>query len=214
MLKPLIAGFITLHWQNAVALAAMFAGAAFMWDLYVVDNDGIGKMSGGDIGWWWGLWAIGVAVAAVVRWCFRRLRVLVVLGALDVSVRQLVVSSMVFLALTWYNITVEDPAQSLVEPYAVGAVMSWLLVWLLLFVLEVVDHYISERAPSEFGWQVSTNQTGAIVIGAIIFIDLLAFLDGWIIALLLLGALALFVGGGWVVKAVGGAPPSKQTLFY
>lgn len=214
MLKPVIAGFIALHFQDALVFAAVFSGAAFVWDLYAVKTDGIARMNGYDIGWWWIKWAIGVGVAAGVRWWMRRLwGHLRLLGALDAAARQLVVSFLVFLTLTWYQVTVEDPAESLVEPFAAGALLSWLLAWLVLFVLETIDYYVDERPPSEFS-PTSLNVVAAVVIAAIILLDLLTFLGNWILALLMIGALALFAGGGWVFKAVGGAPLSKQRMFY
>lgn len=214
MLKAVIVGFIALHFQEALSFVLLFTGAAFMWDLYAVGNNDFERLSGSDIAWWWGKWAIGVVVSVALRWWLHRLRKLTFLGALDVAVRQLVVTFLVFLALTWYNVTIEDPAESLIEPFAVGAVISWLLVWLVLFVLEIVDFYVSERVPTEFDWRSSINEEAAIIVALIIFIDLLAFLDGWIIALLLLGGMLLFVFGGWLIRVVARVPPSKQTLFY
>lgn len=214
MLKAVITGFIALHFQDALVFVALFSGAAFVWDLYAVQTDGVERMSGMDIGWWWIKWVIGVAIAVGVRWWMQRLWGRVrVLGALDAAARRLVISSLVFLALTWYEVSVEDPAQSLMEPFAAGALLSWLLVWLVLFVLETVDYYVDEGPPSEFR-PGGVNVVAAVVIAAIIVIDLLTFLGNWILALLMLAALALFAGGGWVIKAVGGAPLSKQRLFY
>jgi len=211
MLKPVIAGFLTLHFQDSLAFAALFAGCSFLWDLYMVTNDGFEPMSGMDIGWWWILWSVGVVVSLAVRWKYRRLAMFGLLRALDQVVRNLVVTFLVWVTLTWYQLTIEDPAESLMSDFAVGAVLSWLCAWMMLFALETVNFYVADRQPSEFNCYASRYVEAAAIIAIIIFIDLLAFLDNWPLALLMLGAMLLFVGVGWAFKTIAGAP---RTIFY
>jgi hypothetical protein len=204
MLKPLLTGFAALHYQDALTAVALSSAAAFLWDWRVPAVNAFHQMSARQCGVWWGVWAVGVALAAVGRALAsaepRRVRLL---PASDTFARQFIVAAVYFLALAWYAERIEDPAHG-GATFPVGALLSWALVLVALLVVEAVENMIGV-AGREYVPGVSENITSAVVTTAVVAFDLVVWLDGWLIVVILGGAMFAYLGVGVGLRWVFGA---------
>lgn len=195
MLKGLLVGYLNAHWQNSIAAMAIFAGAAFLWDLYNINENGTDrqKLTPAQIGIYWALLVGGAAIATFERVLLRNQRAALRLWPFhEETLRELLVAALMFLALFWYNVRVNDPAGTVIEPFPTGAAISVAFVWVVAIVVELVETWTGARSMANaFQW-TGLNMFGALILSALAAFDMAVFLGGWLLVLIVLGALAMF----------------------
>lgn len=204
MLESALVGFAIAHFVDALLPALALAGAAFAWEQWLV------ALNPASPGVYWAVWAAGVAVALVGRLLAGRTRV-ALLGNTDTTPRQLIVAGLLVVVTTWYPLKIEDPASTLVAPFAIGAVLSWLAITLLLLAVELIDYYTGALA-HEFHPR-STCVLAWIGLSALIALDLCAWLGGWLIVVLGLAAFGALFAIGLLVRAAGGGRPRSPLAY-
>lgn len=215
MLKPLLAGFVNLHYQDSLAAVLVSAGAAFVWDWRVPVNNAFEQMHGTQFAVYWGVWTAGILLALLERvYLSRGIRLV---PDNNTFARQFVVSAVVFLTWAWYAETIEDPAHALGNngAFPVGALLSWCLMLVALLVVEAAENMIGVPG-RDYRPGVSENVTTAVVCSVFIAADLMIFLNGWAVVLLLGGAMLFYLGAGYALRRLADTPtrrPVARSLF-
>ena len=200
MLKPILVGFFNVHFIDVVVFNVIFAVGAFFWDYAWAMEHPLQ---------YWLEWAGGIIAAAAGRVLFVRTSGFTVLPQLGVhdAFRSFLVATLVFVCFTFYTTRIEDPASSLTEPYASGAITSMLFSLLMLLVIELVEYYAATRN-RDFSLRQSENMQAAWFIVGVVGVDLAAFLHGYLVVVIAAAAMATFVlaDRGFTVAARVRAP--------
>jgi len=198
MLESALVGFAAVHFIDALLPGLLFAGVAFAWDQWLI------VLNPASPGIYWAVWAPGAAVGVCLRLLTGRTRVSLV-GNTETTPKQMIVAGLLVIALTWYPLTIEDPASTLVSPFAIGAVLSWLAITILLVAIELIDYYTGVLA-HEFHWR-SVCVLAWCGLSGLIAIDLCAWLGGWLIVILAIAAFGALLAIGIAVRMAGGGRP-------
>ena len=187
MLKAIVVGFIGVHFIDVLVFNVLFAVAAFFWDYQWAMSAPLS---------YWLQWVGGVLAAFAGRVVFVRAATFTALPHLGVhdSFRAFLVAALVLVCFTFYGMRIEDPASSLAEPYASGAILSWLSTLLMLMVIELVEYYGATKN-RDFSLRRSENVQAACFITLVVGVDLAAFLHGYLVVVLAAAAMAAFFGG-------------------
>lgn len=217
MLKPLITGFLDLYLIDFLPVNALFAGGAFVWDMHVpgLSEDRLHAMHGAEFWQYWVQFAAGAVLACVLRlltlrtWRARTLsgQQRSILGlhvlpygshAVSVAYHGVLIAAAAFLAMFMYRHRLHDPASALGEPFSVGILVSLVGVWCVLLAAEIAEYYIGvagEPHASHLSVLDSRNVAAALVVAALMALDLLAFEHGpWLVLLVSGGVAAAWLG--------------------
>lgn len=192
MLKGLLVGYLLAHWQCCVVMVAAMAGVAFALDLYQLNGAGtaVQRMSGTEIAVYWGTLVGGVLLALLERVVLSRVREPMFWWPFrEETLRELLVALVMLLALFWYDTHVDDPAGSVIEPFASGAALSVAFVWLVALCVELIELWTGVQPPRRFHW-LGVNLFGAAVLSVLAALDVAVFRGGWLLVLIVVGALA------------------------
>lgn len=172
MLLGTIHAFVAFFFIDALPMAAVMVGVAFAWMWFFIGSDNVAS--------YWIVWPFGLLVAAAARYRGRRLRSFAPWPDTLTTPRQMLSAVVVVFSFTWYTQSIEDPASSLVSPFAVGAVLSLLIVTPALLILELVDH-ISGIGTTQSFQLYSVNLYAWVALLLIVAVDLLAWRHGWLL---------------------------------
>lgn len=203
MLKPLIASFINLFFIDSILFNVVFAGVAFLFDWrFPGPEDGtLGQMHGSDYWIYWVQFAAGAVLSLVVRAATGRLRSIHIMltpsERAGLSYQGWLVAAMAFLGMFLYRLRIRDPGDALVEPFAIGIVISLLWVWMVLMLAELIGFMMGSTDKTSVSGELVTltfatsrNVTAAVVVALLMGLDLLAFEHGHWLVLLMVGGLA------------------------
>lgn len=212
MLKPVIAGFLNVYFIDYLLFSAVFATAAFLLDWRVPGpSDRVfERMHGADYWQYWLLAAAGWALALVLRLVTRRGLPLRVLPseteAAGAAYHGFLTALAVLLALFLYRLRIDDPGSALVEPFAIGIVLSAAAVCCVLLAAVVIEFYMGTPgvAPVHLTLTDNRNVAGGAGVLAIMTFDLLVLEHGHWMVLFVAGALVLMWIGSLVLQAVPG----------
>lgn len=208
MLKPLITGFLNLFYVDHLLLNVAFAGVAFLFDLKVPGppDRTLRSMHGSDYWIYWVQVAAGFALALFVRLGTARLHLIrlwpTTLETAGDAYIGVIIAAMAFMAMFFYRIRIRDPADALAEPFAVGIVISLLLLWCVFLAAELIQFYLGALEDTRMTVASSRNVTSTLVTSALIALDLLAFEHGHWLVLLGVGGLAAAAFGSIVISAI------------
>jgi hypothetical protein len=210
MLKPLITGFLNFHFIDYLLFNAAFAAGAFFfdWRLPGPDVAGVHVMTRRDIWVYWVQWVAGALAALLLRlWVRRGVRVRLLPSdneAGGIAYQGVLVALAAYLSMFLYLMRIDDPADALIEPFAIGIVVSAVALCCVMLAAELVEYFLGTlEAPVLLTWRTSRNLQAALCALAAMALDLLAFEHGHFFVLLTLaGLLAL-----WLLAAMIGAVP-------
>lgn len=210
MLKPFITGFLNFHFIDYLLFNAAFAAGAFFFDWRVPGPDAVGVhiMTKRDYWVYWVQNVCGVVAAYLLRlFTGRSLRPRLLppnSEAGGLAYQGLLVAFVAFLAMFLYRMRIDDPADALVEPFAIGIVISAVALCCVLLAAELIEYYLGTLpAPTQLSFDTSRNLQAALCVLAAMALDLLAFEHGHYLVLLTLAGLVAV----WLVAALIGAVP-------
>lgn len=188
MLRPLIASFINLHYNDYIVLSVVFEVFLFLIEFYYA----------GTV-WWHFLIqaALSVELAFLARLPQSRqwnMLTVVPRNASPGALLQVLCAILLCLPLILYENRIHDPMNSLQMTFYIGVVHALVLILMLVLVIEGIGYFFNQ--PSCNFRLRGQHQLGYLVVLAIVAFDGLVFLGGyrvvlttaaWMIATAILG---------------------------
>ena len=201
MLRPTILSFLAFYYNDFFVIAIGTEALFFLYEYFW----GQGTL-------WWQFLAqipLGLALAAAGRYKQRRLKRLLMLWPLyadNAWLWSFLIAMSVAATTLIYKLQVVDPGNALQNPFSEGVLLCVLLAALVLLVIECIGYFLGHD------WcnfrPGSLHPLALLVIIAVATFDEFVFLQGYYVALVLLGFMALCFAVDWLlVCALANAAP-------